>query len=700
MADQDERVKIIFETNAQETARATNTLGESIDNVEDSAKDASKSMRDLDKTFEEVYGDLKPLTTRMGEAEDRLYELSLAGKTATQEYRELLEVVANYRRTQIQTDQVVDAAATTLGQKLGGASQIAATGVQGVTAGMALFGDQSEDTEKALLKVQAAMAFADAISNISSLGGQFRVFQGIVKDTFVKIVAAKAAEKAATDAGTVSQLRQNLAVLANPYVIAAVALTALTVGIYAWVKSSDAAAKQEERTANAVKLGAIETENLKKSIEETSKATKEANDLEILRAKAYGATDGEIQKLIKSQKELSITQAGSQAKDAYDNLLRANSNAVAAVQTGNQDMIKSAEETQKEARALYERANEAFNQSIIESNKFELETKITNNAKLKDENEKAYKDRLDRLKKAEEARKALLLEEQTKEQQLFRAIQDANDKTEEEKLARQKERALEEIEILRKKGIDTADMTRLNEELFLTLENDLRAKRAEEKAEREKEEKEKQDKIDAEYLEKQTEALKKGVETQKNIDEYALEQKRVIKDKELDIADNAVKLASGLLGKSKGVQKAALIAESAVGIGKTVQGVFTGNAAALAQGITQAGPVAGPALATPAIVLNSVQGALSVAGNVAATAKALQALGGGGAPSAGGAGGAIASATPPAVAFNNTAENQIGQSIAGAQAEQPPIQVVVNESDITTAQNNVQVLVSENTFPG
>jgi len=134
---------------------------------------------------------------------------------------------------------------------------------------------------------------------------------------------------------------------------------------------------------------------------------------------------------------------------------------------------------------------------------------------------------------------------------------------------------------------------------------------------------------DAEYLEKQTEALKKGVETQKAIDEYALEQKRVIKDKELDIADNAIKLASGLLGKSKGVQKAALIAESAVGIGKTVQGVFTGNAAALAQGITQAGPIAGPALATPAIVLNSVQGALSVAGNVAATAKALQALGGG-----------------------------------------------------------------------
>ncbi len=36
----------------------------------------SKATNDVNKSFEEVYGDLQPLTTRMGEAEDRLYEYS------------------------------------------------------------------------------------------------------------------------------------------------------------------------------------------------------------------------------------------------------------------------------------------------------------------------------------------------------------------------------------------------------------------------------------------------------------------------------------------------------------------------------------------------------------------------------------------------------------------------------------------------
>jgi hypothetical protein len=80
------------------------------------------------------------------EAEDRLYELALAGKRQANKIK-IFGLGCKLQKNTNQTDQVVDAA-TTLGQKLGGAAQIAATGVQGVTAGMALFGDQSEDTEK------------------------------------------------------------------------------------------------------------------------------------------------------------------------------------------------------------------------------------------------------------------------------------------------------------------------------------------------------------------------------------------------------------------------------------------------------------------------------------------------------------------------------------------------------------------------
>ena len=138
--------------------------------------------------------------------------------------------------------------------------------------------------------------------------------------------------------------------------------------------------------------------------------------------------------------------------------------------------------------------------------------------------------------------------------------------------------------------------------------------------------------------------------------------------------------------------------EGAVNIAKTVQGTFTGNAAALAQGIVQAGPIVGPGLAAPAIALNSIQGALSVAGTVAATAKGLQALGGGSAPSASGSRTSAGTIAAPSVAFNSTSENQIATATAKAQADQAPITVNVLESDITKAQGNVKVLETNNSF--
>jgi hypothetical protein len=69
-----------------------------------------------------------------------------------------------------QTDQVVDAA-TTLGQKLGGAAQIAAR-VQELPRAWPYW-RSVRGHRKALLK--SAMAFADAISSVSTLGGQFTI---------------------------------------------------------------------------------------------------------------------------------------------------------------------------------------------------------------------------------------------------------------------------------------------------------------------------------------------------------------------------------------------------------------------------------------------------------------------------------------------------------------------------------------------
>lgn len=151
-----------FGANSNEVKKANKQL----DSLTDAYNELSKSATDVNASFDFIYKELKPLTARLGEAEDRLYELALAGKQNTREYRDLLEATANYRKVQIQTDLVVDSAAQTMSQKLGGALEGAASGFAMVQGAMGLFGSESEEVEKALLKVQSAMALAQGIEGV------------------------------------------------------------------------------------------------------------------------------------------------------------------------------------------------------------------------------------------------------------------------------------------------------------------------------------------------------------------------------------------------------------------------------------------------------------------------------------------------------------------------------------------------------
>ena len=152
-------VDINIKTNADEAAKEFDTLATGV-------KKAADSAENLDAKFEDVFKGVEPLTTRLGEAEDRLYELALAGDTTSKEYQELLTKVGQYRKVQIQTDLAVDAAATTLGQKLGGALTGATSGFAAVQGVMGLVGSESEELEKALLKVQSALAIQQGVQGI------------------------------------------------------------------------------------------------------------------------------------------------------------------------------------------------------------------------------------------------------------------------------------------------------------------------------------------------------------------------------------------------------------------------------------------------------------------------------------------------------------------------------------------------------
>jgi len=255
-------------------------VSKDIDKLNESGENLEKTFKDVNATFEDVYGDLKPLTGRLGEAEDRLYELALAGKQNTQEYKELLQATANYRQVQLQTDLVVDTAAQTMSQKLGGALEGAASGFALVQGAMGVFGTESEEIEKALLKVQSAMALAQGIEGVRTALPLFTSLGATIK---TKVVTAFTSLKGA---------------------IAATGIGALVVGIGALIVAvEEYNSTLEEEAENLEKVNAQHEKELEIINEVIAASEKKRNnakgglddlkrELELLKAK--GATEEEI----------------------------------------------------------------------------------------------------------------------------------------------------------------------------------------------------------------------------------------------------------------------------------------------------------------------------------------------------------------------------------------------------------------------
>ena len=167
------------------------------------------------------------------------------------------------------------------------------------------------------------------------------------------------------------------------------------------------------------------------------------------------------------------------------------------------------------------------------------------------------------------------------------------------------------------------------------------------------------------------------------IEKAKADQKKAIQDAEFALASGAVNFLKEIGGKSKAIQKAAIIAENAIGIGKMIIANNAANIGALAtpQAIASSG-----VSAIPVIAMNNITTALGVATTIAATAKALSAVGGGSAGSAGSVGGGGMSA-PAAPSFNvvgASSTNQLAQTIGSQQ--QQPIKAYVVANDVTTQQ--------------
>jgi hypothetical protein len=641
-----------------------------LDNLDKALKKVDNSATNLDATFEEVYGDLKPLTARMGEAEDRLYELALAGQSASQEYKDLLASVGQYRQVQMKTDMVVDAAATTLDTKLGGALQGATSAFAGIQGAMALTGGQSEELEAAILKVQGAMALAEGVRGIREGSVAFKALGTSAKNALAGIRTGIAA----TGIG-----------------LLVVALGAI-VAYWDDIKEAVNGVSSEQETLNQQSQTNLDIEQQKLDTigsQDNVLKLQGKSEKEILKIKL--AQTDQVIKASEIQIEQSIATAKAQTEAAKRNqeilagvlkflslpltMILKTVDAVGAalgkdfgledkVFKGLASFVFDPKETQQEGDKVVAEQKKALDK--LKNDRAGLQLSINNIDK------QANKDAADKRKEAND--KAIELEKQKA---------DALERIRQGEIDTEAERRAEELRQIQQQYAELiAEADKYGQDTTALKE-----------AQRTKE-KELQDKFDTEDAEKKLAAdEKKKADDQKKLDE----EKR-IKDEKIAIAqaEADAKLAiqnavldnvSGGIGvlkqlgeKNKAVQKAAIIAENAAGIARIIINTKAANAKAIATSPTTFGQ--------PWVTINTISGALGVAGSLLATKKALSQLGGGSAgsaPSTGSGGGGASGGAAASPSFNvvgNSGVNQIAQTLGSQQ----PVQAYVVANNVTTAQ--------------
>ena len=206
-------------------------LTEEVDNL-------TNSMGNLNLRFEDVYGDIQPLTGRIGELEDRMYELALAGKQNTKEFTDLQSELITMRRAVRDVDDQVDSFV----ERGRGITQVTGA-VQGLVAtfniaqgAMALFGDENEQLEKTLVKLNAGMAVLQGLQELSNQ---------------------------LTTKGTILNKAFNLVLKANPVFLLVTVITAV-IGVWKLWNSliDDSVEKQKELNQQLEEFKQLQQDNL------------------------------------------------------------------------------------------------------------------------------------------------------------------------------------------------------------------------------------------------------------------------------------------------------------------------------------------------------------------------------------------------------------------------------------------------------
>ena len=245
---------------------------------------AVKNVDLLSQSFEDVYGEIQPLSGRMGELEDQLYELANAGKQGTEEFETLSAEVGRMKKVIQQTDMTVDALAKTTSQKLGGALSFVSGGFSTFQGAMGAVGVDSQALEETILKVQSAMAITQGIDSMREGYKDVKALTGDLAKNLAKTAIGQKLVTVAQLIGATAMKVLNAVMKANPIFLIIGGITAL-VGAFALFSGSseDAAESNEKLTRSLEKQRQVLDDNF------DSLQKQQGRRLELLKANGASA---------------------------------------------------------------------------------------------------------------------------------------------------------------------------------------------------------------------------------------------------------------------------------------------------------------------------------------------------------------------------------------------------------------------------
>jgi hypothetical protein len=533
--------------------------------------------------------------------------------------------------------------------------------------------------------------------------------------------------------GTISQVKafskQLLLLLANPIILFLAAIVATLALVFKAFTSTNAGADKLEQIMSAV--GAVVDvlrdrllqlfnaltsfdfdgivasfsgvgDEISKEAKRAAELTKSLQDVEDA-TRDLGVSRAKLNRDLAASKEIITDETASyiEKKKAIEEVKKAEeqqtsqelANAkkkLAAIKEQNSLSDSSDEALQKQADA--ESAVFALQQKSAEDRrairKTELRADNEEKARLKEIQDERNRISKERVERARQTAKELLKIEQDYQKQYLATLAEAEKNR--NNLQLEIDNAISAAQDKNNEALITArevEIQAVNDKYFRLLElakqfgkdtNELEIAQLNEKNE-----------INLKFDAQEKENKEKLAAEKKLIDKAEADQKKENQDRLVSQGEALLGNIQKLAGKNKQIQKAAIIAEGGVSVGKSI----SNTAEAVTKDLTKGAP-----FSAPLVALDLAVGATSVASIVKGTSQALKSVGGGTISNGGGVSSAAPTRNIAQVGFQGSSENQIGNVIAQRNKEQQPIQAFVVSQAVTDQQELDRKKILNNSF--